>query len=333
MLKIPLLLSITILLNTSGGAITRNLPNLSHQIKYEFQISDTTDNALKIFGNALLESLKETNPEKLLALSLTIGEFKKTVKKKTHRKNKKKFIAEVAKEKEESLIKRTKENFNDIMANAIINWQQAEIVNFRLERQKERSENLGFEWGKGTLVFNTNGYRYELSIDQLSQLLSGWKGIGYRLSTGKEISTIKDELETYGKAFFEVLKTNDYDKLYLLCMSGKDLVNRVNEKTQIKEIKELITKNFSGMTTEKWQNFIKNEFDRIKKKYPINWQNIEYLKFKFEKNEGDSQDINFEWGKATLFFKADGKKYKFKFTEFAHLLTGWKGSNFRLHLD
>ncbi len=137
------------------------------------------------------------------------------------------------------------------------------------------------------------------------------------------------ELETFGRALLEALKSDTPDKLLALSYTSKELINTVNAKTKDEKMKNSFVKDLQvkDPNNEKIQKEIIEQFKRIKES-KLYWKGAEYFSFKFEKL-GISETINFDWGTAVLQFESEERHYKIKIGDFTHLLTGWKGIGYR----
>ena len=153
------------------------------------------------------------------------------------------------------------------------------------------------------------------------------------LGTDPIVGQTKDKLlEKYGRALLEAIKSDKPDKLLALSLIANEVISTVQLKTKNEKIRNEIIKVFKGNESV-FQEEIEHEFHQIKEHLKINWQNTEYLYFRFDKNIKNSKNLNFDWGDGILYFISDNRHYKLVVGEFTPLLTGWKGGDYSLHTN
>ena len=147
---------------------------------------------------------------------------------------------------------------------------------------------------------------------------------GSSIETGSTV-----ELETYGRALLEALKSDTPDKLFSLIATPQDLINTIKAKTQDenkknKLIQEIQEKNPNNDRAEKEAA---EDFKKIKEA-KLYWKSAEFFEFRFEKLD-KSDDLNFEVGNAVLQFESEERHYMVKMI-IMHLISGWKGVEYKI---
>jgi len=158
-------------------------------------------------------------------------------------------------------------------------------------------------------------------------VLADTKNVAGELKNSEAASS--SELDDYGRALLEALKSDTPDKLLALSYTSQELINTTNAKTQDVKMRDSFVKELQvkDPNNSKIQEETKAQFNKIKEA-KLYWKGAEFVSFTFDKN-GESKSINFDWGKAVLQFESEEQHYKIKVGDFTHLLTGWKGIGFR----
>lgn len=294
---------------------------------YKLETYYRRNEELDVFGKAVLNSFKFAQSGKLLEQGLMITEFKKTIKAKTSVDFKNNFLNEVAKESDKKMQAMINRDFEKIKQDKSINWKNTEFVSFVFEKEEARSSNLNFPWGPGFLSFTVENKVYSLKISEMTYLLSGWKAHGFNLSKIGHYT-----LESYGKTLFESFKYQDLANLQELVLSTKDLLFTVQEKTLIEnsKVKFFMDIPFFEKMSAKVKERTEEEFLEITENNQINWENAEFIDFKFIENKPEIEEININSGLGILNFKADNQQYEIKVKQFFELINGWQGSRFKI---
>lgn len=136
------------------------------------------------FGKALLSALQSGNPDQLSGLLYKREDLMATVEAQTTDMN---FKLDMQKELREGFDQmiwdENQRRFYSLLNNEPINWSQASFQEFVFKQNEGQSKKMNIITGKGYLRFSYEGRNYQLLVDKVSELVSGWRGheIGTRV--------------------------------------------------------------------------------------------------------------------------------------------------------
>ncbi len=164
---------------SAGDEITEEIAKEENS---NIENNSTTSPELVAFGKALLNALKEEQPDKFLALSWTSKDLISTVKGKTQNEEMKNaFISRLERKDPDNtaMQNEAKKQFEKLKQSDVY-WKSAQFVDFEFERQGI-SNDVNFEWGSALLSFESEEQHFKLKIGEFIQLVNGWKGSAYTL--------------------------------------------------------------------------------------------------------------------------------------------------------
>lgn len=143
------------------------------------------------------------------------------------------------------------------------------------------------------------------------------------LDTRKET---KGDLDEFGLSIFKVFQSGNPEGLTEYLFQRDELIETINKQTTNSELIERITQQLDDGFDEKIRLENSERFISLMNNESIDWRKATFEKFKFIKDESQTERLNIVSGSGYIRFSYEGRNYQVLIDKVSRLVSGWRGN-------
>ncbi|MEQ9231843.1 MAG: hypothetical protein RIF46_14260 [Cyclobacteriaceae bacterium] len=143
------------------------------------------------------------------------------------------------------------------------------------------------------------------------------------LDTRKET---KGDLDEFGLSIFKVFQSGNPEGLTEYLFQRDELIETINKQTTNSELIERISQQLDDGFDEKIRLENSERFTSLMKNESIDWRKATFEKFKFIKDESQTERLNIVSGSGYIRFSYEGRNYQVLIDKVSRLVSGWRGN-------